>query len=96
MDFARVARCILPLLIVLLLPSAAAPAQELQIPIDESGRIMVLTAELREELGLFRDVEGFAEARLFLAGDSAYVLEVTTLRGGATLRQRTSLTRAEM
>jgi hypothetical protein len=86
----------LSILCLLLLSAPLARAQEMQIPLDENGRLEVLTAELREELGLFRDVEGFSEARLFQAGDSLYTLEITTQRDGATLRTRRSLTQAEM
>lgn len=52
--------------------------QEVQVPFDSAGRIMVITKELDAQLGLFTDQPGFSEARLFRLQDSSYSLEITT------------------
>lgn len=82
---------LLALLLGALVPSAAR-AQEVQVPLDESGRIEVVDAALAARLGLFADRAGFREARLFQGPDGAFVLEVTSVRGGRTVRERTPMT----
>lgn len=84
-------------LAALLLCAGAAGAQEVQVPLDERGRVEVVDASLATRLGLFVDeYPGFREARLFQAADSSFVLEVTLARGGRTARQRVPLTAAEV
>jgi hypothetical protein len=83
-------------LAALLLWAGAARAQEVQVPLDERGRVEVVDAALAARLGLFEDeYPGFREARLFQAADSSYVLEITLLRDGRTARQRVPLTAAQ-
>jgi hypothetical protein len=76
----------------------AAAQQEVQVPIDEQGRIQVLDAATASRLGLFIDqYPGFHEGRLLLQlPDSAYVFEVTTVRSGQTARERLPRTAAEV
>lgn len=83
-------------LAALLLWAGSARAQEVQVPLDEQGRVEVVDASLAARLGLFEDeYPGFREARLFQAPDSSYVLEVTLVRDGRTARQRVPLTAAQ-
>ncbi|HEX2190517.1 MAG TPA: hypothetical protein VHG51_16530 [Longimicrobiaceae bacterium] len=84
--------------LAVLLPWAApARAQDLQVPLDERGRVEVVDAALAARLGLFQDrYPGFREARLFQAPDSSYVLEITMVRDGRTARQRVALTAEEV
>lgn len=85
-------------LVALLLGAAgAARAQEVQVPFDSAGRVQVVDARLAERLGLFADrYPGLQEVRVFQGADSSFVLEVTTLREGRTVRQRVPLTREEV
>ncbi|HEX2094939.1 MAG TPA: hypothetical protein VHG28_21240 [Longimicrobiaceae bacterium] len=79
--------------VCLLLWGGAAWAQEVQVPFDEEGRIEIVDAVLAARLGLWVDrYPGFREARLFQGPDSAYVLEITSVRDGRTVRHRTPLT----
>ena len=70
-------------------------AQEIQVPVDEAGQIQVITAELARRLGLFGEVEGFREARLFQLPDATFVLELTSDPGGGLRRERRPLSAAE-
>lgn len=71
-------------------------AQEVQVPLDQAGRVEVVDARLAERLGLFLDeYPGFREARLFRLADSSFVLEVTVLVQGQTARLRRPLTAAQ-
>lgn len=70
-------------------------AQEIQVAVDETGRIQVITPELARRLGLFAEVEGFREARLFQLLDGTFVLEVTSSPDGALRRDRLQLSAAE-
>src|SRR6185295_10082406 len=79
---------------------AAAPvgvlaAQEVQVPLDEAGRLEMITPELARKLDLFTDVAGFREARLFRVSDSSYVLEVTSGDRAGLRRDRRPLSAAE-
>lgn len=81
---------------LLLLCAGGARAQEVQVPLDQAGRIETVDARLAQRLGLLADrYPGFREARLFQAPDSSFVLEVTTVREGRLQRQRVPLSRAE-
>jgi hypothetical protein len=76
-------------IVVLLTACPAARAQEVQVPLDRSGRIMRIDAQLAKRLGtLTNHYPGFTEARLFRAADSTFVFEVTMARGGQVLRER--------
>lgn len=81
--------------LALLLAAPPAAAQEVQLPLDEAGRIEVVDANLARRLDLFRDrYPGFVEARLFQGADSAFVLEVTVRRDGRLVRERQPLSAA--
>jgi hypothetical protein len=70
-------------------------AQETQVPVDSGGRIQLITPELAGRLGLFRDIDGFREARLFQLPDSTFVLEISTDRRGLFQRVRRPLSPAD-
>jgi len=68
---------------------APARAQEVQVPLDRSGRIVRIDAALARRLGTLTDrYPGFTEARLFRTADSTFVFEVTMARGGEVMRER--------
>jgi hypothetical protein len=74
-----------------------AAAQEIQVPLDEAGRVEVIDTRLAQRIGLFVDrYPGFEEARLFRAADSTFVLEITTSRRGQVSRERIPLSAAEV
>jgi len=94
----KMAAVLWPVTIVTLaaaLHATPARAQELQVPLDRSGRIERIDAQLAKRLGTFVDrYPGFTEARLFRAPDSTFTLEVTMARGGQVLRERVPLSPA--
>jgi len=94
----RMAAVLTPVAIVALaaaLSATAALAQDVQVPLDRSGRIERIDAQLAKRLGTFGDrYPGFTEARLFRAPDSTFTLEVTMARGGQILRERVPLSPA--
>jgi len=67
-------------------------AQEVQVPIDEDGRVQVITADLERRLRLFPDYAEFREARLFQLSDTSFVLEITHEPAGRLTRVRVPLT----
>ena len=82
--------------LVLAAPGAGGlRAQELQVPVDEAGRIQVITGELARRLGLFGEIQGFREARLFQLPDATFVLEITSDPGGGLRRERRPLSVSE-
>ena len=81
--------------IILGLVAPVVHAQEVQVPLDRSGRIQRIDSELARRLGMLLDrYPGFTEARLFRAADSTFVLEVTMARGGQVLRERVPMSAA--
>jgi hypothetical protein len=77
-------------------PIGAVRAQEIQVPLDEAGRIDVITAELARRLGLFADIEGLREVLLFQRPDSTFILELTSaVPRGRLRRERRPLSAAE-
>lgn len=83
---------------LLLLLSRAAQAQpvhtEEQVPLDPEGKVQEITPALRSRLGLFPQIEDFQSARLFLAQDQGYVLEIAWQRQGKRWRERQLLSPA--
>lgn len=85
------------LVVALVGGAGRASAQEVQVPLDEAGRVQVVDARLASRLGLFvQRYAGFREARLFQAPDSSFVLEVTTELRGQTARERVPLSAEEV
>jgi hypothetical protein len=77
--------------------ATAVAAQDVQVALDEAGRVDVLTRSLAERLDLFvAEVPGFAEARLFRTAPDAFVLEISARRDGALVRERRPLTGVEV
>ena len=78
----------------------AAQAQEVQVPFDAEETVDVVDAELREQLGLFPEVDGFEEARLFRSGRGEGVAYELVIRyegeQGRRLRERRALSAAEV
>lgn len=75
-----------------------APAQEVQVPLDENGRIERIDASLAQRLGMFVDrYPSLQEVRLFLQlPDSTHVLEITYVEDGRTTRVREPLSAAQV
>jgi hypothetical protein len=71
--------------------ATGAAAQDVQVPIDEDGKVQVITADLERKLKLFPDYPAFREARLFQLPDSSFVLEITQEPGGRLTRVRVAL-----
>lgn len=72
-----------------LLVALPARAQEVQVPLDEAGRVETVDRRLAERVGLWTaEYPGFQEARLFQAADSSFVLEISMRRDGRLVRER--------
>lgn len=78
------------------LAGVPAAAQDVQVPVDRDSTLYVLDADLRQELGLFPGVSGFREARLYQAEGAEYEFVIRYERDGRVLRERRSLTPAEV
>ncbi len=71
---------------------AQQPEQETvieeQVPVDSVRAIEEIDPQLRDQLGLFSDVDGFEVARLFRLSDGRTVLEIVYREEGRLLRER--------
>ncbi len=83
-------------LILLLFAGSMLHAQDVQIPIDDEGRLQRITPELEEELRLFPEFPGFVDARLFRIEGDRYRLEVEYVENGETLRHRREMSREDL
>jgi len=87
---------VLGLLFAAVVGPGPARATEVQVAFDPAGRIQRVDEPLARRIGLFLDkYPNFQEARLFMAGDSSFVLEVSMLQGGQLRRERETLTREQ-
>ena len=94
---ARLSRLIgLLAVVVLLAPATDLYAQEQQVPLDQDSTLYVVDADLRQDLTLFPDVGGFQEAVLYRIGDDEYELVIQYRPDTRTLRERRTLTDAEV
>ncbi len=99
MDLSEMCLCWRTLVLLALLGGLAASpaaAQDVQVPLDRDSTLYVLNADLRQEVGLFPEVTGFQEARLFRTDDDAYELVIRQTQNGRSVRERRSLTPAEV
>jgi len=51
-------------------------AQDVQVPIDDEGKLQYIDWRLEQRLGLFPEYTNFQEARLFQTSDEAFILEI--------------------
>lgn len=75
-------------LLALLFVSSFARAQEVQVPFDSAGTIMVIDQETEHKLDLFASYPHFLEARLYREPDSSYVIEVTSFEKSQLVKDR--------
>ncbi len=75
-------------LFLFLLFSGIAFAQEVQVPFDRSGNVMVINQDLEKKLDLFPSYPHFLEAHLYREADSSYILEVTSFENSQVVKDR--------
>jgi hypothetical protein len=71
-------------------------AQEKEASVDNSGKIFVIDAALRDQVGLFKEYPGFKEARLFEVSENEFLLEIYYKPESQNLRKRITLSAAEV
>lgn len=79
-----------------LLPFASVSAQDVQVPFDCDSTLYTIDAELRKELGLFPEIDGFQSAEISRVAEDTYELVFHYRRSGKTLRKRRSLSLKEV
>src|SRR5580704_16072606 len=79
---------ILAFLLFFLLECGVLSAQEVQVPFDSSGTILVINQDLEKKLDLFPAHPHFLEARLYHEPDSGYILEVTSFENSQIVKDR--------
>jgi hypothetical protein len=84
------------IILVVLICAGGVWAQDVQIPFDSAGVVLVVSPELEGLVHLFPQYDGFREARLYRETDSTATLEVLFLLGSETKRDRKLLTVAEL
>lgn len=70
---------LIPVLAIALLSIGRLFAQEVQIPFDSAGKILIVTTKMENSLQLFTKYPQFHEARLFRQTDSTFILEISSL-----------------
>jgi hypothetical protein len=65
--------------------------QEIQVPIDQSGSILVITPDLSKELNIYSEINGFQSAKLFQVNDTLFLLEISWQQNEKSLRKREQL-----
>lgn len=81
---------------MLLLSTISVFSQEINIPADTAGKIFVITPEISEKLGIFKEYENFQEARLFKIDDSNYFLEVNYRTDELIMRTRINFNQSQL
>ena len=71
-------------------------AQEQAVAVDTDQKIERIDPDLESRLGLFPDLAGFQEARIFQIDDSTFALETYYRPSGVLLKRRTVLSRTAM
>ena len=75
-------------MLVFICSTEICSAQEVQIPVDEDGKIGYIDAKLENKLKLFSEYSNFREARLFQISDTLFVLEISYKLQGRFLKNR--------
>jgi hypothetical protein len=92
--------CLVPLILLslaVLTAPARASGQEVQVALDEAGRVDEIDRALARRTGLFiHEYPQLQMVRLYRVEPDAYVLEVTEQRDGRAVRQRISMTADEV
>lgn len=65
-------------------------SQEINIPADTAKKIFVITSEISDKLGIFKEYENLQEARLFKLNDSIYYLEINYKKEDLLIKNRIS------
>lgn len=79
-----------------LLACKLAHAQEMLVPLDNSGKLMTISQELEQELFLFPEYADFREARLYSLADTSFVLEISYGVQDQVARDRKPMTPEEV
>lgn len=82
----------LQLLLVILVMSLSALAQDKLIAIDNSGKLYKIDKTLEKKIKMFTEYNSFSEASLYQTSDSLFYLEVQTGSGNNILKQKKTLT----
>ncbi|MBI5060361.1 hypothetical protein HZB60_11345 [candidate division KSB1 bacterium] len=83
-------------LIFVLLSVGESPAAERQVAFDSEGKLRTISAELAQQLRMFRDVADFREARLYVEQDTLFTLELLSGPADSVERERRPLTALEV
>jgi hypothetical protein len=86
----------LPIIFFSIPDFADSSEQEVQVPLDEEGKILTIDVNLERKLGLFPEYETFQEAKLFKSSDTTFVLEVYYRKDGNNVKDRIYLLHLEV
>lgn len=78
--------------ILFLLVATNVFTQDIQLPMDNEGKVLLVDDELNNRLKLFTDYQGFREAKLFQISDNEFVLEIYYKTDTNILRKRITYT----
>ena len=84
----RILRALAFLILSIGLPLQAQQIREVQVPLDPERGVTEIGVDLRRELGLFPDAQGFQSARLFRQDDGTLILEISRVEAGTLVRDR--------
>lgn len=84
------------LIAIAFLSALTLKAQEIQVSIDEEGKVEFIDAKLEKKLGLFPEYKGLKEVRLFQISDTIYVLEILYQPGNKLMKHRQPLSEEQV
>lgn len=87
---------ILALLLLVCCSVSLVNTQEVLVPLDQTGKLTAIDAQLEKNLKLFTEYTNFHEARLFQIDDSSFVLEVYYQPAALVYKERILLSSSEV
>lgn len=91
LSLTRMRSIIFALFLLQCVPASRGRAQDLQVPLDQKGKLERIDNQLERRLQLFTEYEHFLEARLFRVSEGRYLLEVLYRKNGRILRDKRPL-----
>lgn len=87
---------VLLVVVFCLIPFNYLFSQEVQVPIDPENNIKIIDKEMESKLVLFSEYPDFQEARLYKRDDQHFILEISYMKDGETMRTKKEMNPQEL